>query len=296
MNAVSQNVFQFNQSANVRTFADEKGEYWFLANDVCAILGYSNSRDAIAKHCRPKGVTKRDTLAECDVTKRYTSSECGVANRDATSKARKSQEMTYINEPNLYRLIIKSRKPEAEAFEEWVMEEVLPTIRQTGRYELHLDRWLSEWEREQIRAAVKERCARTGETSQAVYAKLHRFIGVPSYEQISVSQFQAAMQFLDSLPDAPELFRQPQGILITEEQLYQLSTLTRYARQMSELYHHLYPALRRLGSAYSGEVGSWAEVPHYWIGKMQDFLHQAYPQMHNPKHIEGVKANFALMS
>ncbi len=44
--------------------------------------------------------------------------------------------MTFINEPNLYRLIIKSRKPEAEPFEAWVFEEVLPQIRKTGKYQL----------------------------------------------------------------------------------------------------------------------------------------------------------------
>lgn len=109
----------------VRTIADEHGEVWFVASDVCNILGYANSRKAIDDHCKPKGVTKRYTPTECDVTNSY-----------ITSKARKSQEMTYINEPNLYRLIIKSRKPEAEKFEEWVMEEVLPSIRKTGSYSL----------------------------------------------------------------------------------------------------------------------------------------------------------------
>lgn len=44
------------------------------------------------------------------------------------------QEMTFINEGNLYRLIIKSRKPEAERFETWVMDEVLPSIRKKGGY------------------------------------------------------------------------------------------------------------------------------------------------------------------
>jgi hypothetical protein len=43
--------------------------------------------------------------------------------------------MTYIDEGNLYRLIIKSRKPEAEKFESWVCDEVLPSIRKTGRYQ-----------------------------------------------------------------------------------------------------------------------------------------------------------------
>ncbi|HDL6201811.1 TPA: hypothetical protein PXI00_002517, partial [Mannheimia haemolytica] len=68
---------------------------------------------ALAKHCKPKGIAKR-----------YTPTKGG------------NQELTFINEPNLYRLIIKSRKPEAEKFEAWVFEEVLPQIRKTGKYTL----------------------------------------------------------------------------------------------------------------------------------------------------------------
>ena len=115
-------TFSF-QSQAIRTVV-ENGEPWFNAKDVCDVLGYTNTRQTIADHCKEKGVTKR-----------YTPSECDVSNRDTTSRARKTQEMVYINEPNLYRLIIKSRKPEAEAFEAWVMEEVLPAIRKTGKYE-----------------------------------------------------------------------------------------------------------------------------------------------------------------
>ncbi|MDD2978299.1 Bro-N domain-containing protein [Aquabacterium sp.] len=103
-------IFSF-ESTSVRTFVDDNGEPWFLANDVCAVLGYKQPRDAVAKHCRQKGVAKRDTPTESGI-----------------------QEMTFINEGNLYRLIIKSRKPQAERFEQWVMEDVLPTIRKTGAY------------------------------------------------------------------------------------------------------------------------------------------------------------------
>lgn len=103
-------IFSF-ESTSVRTFADDHGEPWFLANDVCAVLGYKQPRDAVSKHCREGGVAKRDTPTDSGI-----------------------QEMTWINEGNLYRLIIKSRKPEAERFEQWVMEEVLPTIRKTGQY------------------------------------------------------------------------------------------------------------------------------------------------------------------
>ena len=97
----------------VRVISDPKGEFWFCGTDVCAILGYTNSRKALQDHCKQGGVTKR-----------YTPTKSAV------------QEMTFINEPNLYRLIIKSRKPEAEPFEAWVFEEVLPKIRKTGKYQL----------------------------------------------------------------------------------------------------------------------------------------------------------------
>jgi prophage antirepressor-like protein len=47
-------VFQFD-SAVVRTFANDKGEPWFSAKDVCNVLGYINDTDAVKKHCREGG-------------------------------------------------------------------------------------------------------------------------------------------------------------------------------------------------------------------------------------------------
>lgn len=102
--------FSFEGKA-LRTFADENGEPWFCAADVCEVLGYANSRQAVQKSCRDKGVSSRDTLTDGG-----------------------TQALTFISEGNLYRLIIKSRKPEAERFETWVMEEVLPSIRKDGGY------------------------------------------------------------------------------------------------------------------------------------------------------------------
>ena len=97
------------------------GEPWFCAGDVCDVLGYANSRKALADHCRAPGVTKRDmgviTGKKADGT-------------DAVQQV----SVAYINEGNLYRLCIKSHKPEAQKFEAWVCDEVLPAIRKTGRY------------------------------------------------------------------------------------------------------------------------------------------------------------------
>lgn len=87
------------------------GEIWFVATDVAKTLGYSNPRDAIARHCKTRGVVKHDIPTNSG-----------------------NQLMTLINEPNVYRLIIKSQLPSAEKFESWLFEEVVPSIRKKGFY------------------------------------------------------------------------------------------------------------------------------------------------------------------
>ncbi|MGG3823191.1 BRO family protein [Geobacillus thermodenitrificans] len=89
----------------------ENGEIYFPATDVAIILGYTNPHKAIKDHCKEKGVTIRSA---------------------PTSGGK--QQKKFINEGNLYRLIVRSKLPEAEKFESWVFDEVLPTIRKTGGY------------------------------------------------------------------------------------------------------------------------------------------------------------------
>jgi len=87
------------------------GEPWFVGIDVAEALGYVNPGKAVRDHC--KGVTKQTPLS----TKGGT------------------QQVRIINEPDLYRLIINSQLPAADKFERWVFEDVLPTLRKTGRYQ-----------------------------------------------------------------------------------------------------------------------------------------------------------------
>lgn len=98
------------ESSNVRIIVED-GEPLFCASDVCKTLGYSNARDAMRVHCAEKGVVKRDTPTSGGV-----------------------QAMAYIDERNLYRLIMRSKLPSAEKFQDWVCGEVLPSIRKTGKY------------------------------------------------------------------------------------------------------------------------------------------------------------------
>lgn len=71
----------------VQVVTEEDGEYWFCAKDVCEVLGYSNTSQTIEDHCHEAGVSKR-----------YTSS------------GDQQRELAFINEGNLYRLVIKIRK------------------------------------------------------------------------------------------------------------------------------------------------------------------------------------------
>ncbi|WP_082498337.1 Bro-N domain-containing protein [Chryseobacterium sp. Leaf180] len=87
------------------------GEIWFSGADVAKTLGYSNPRDALSRHCKPKGVVKHDIPTASGL-----------------------QALTFINESNVYRLVIKSKLPAAERFEEWIFEEVIPSIRKKGFY------------------------------------------------------------------------------------------------------------------------------------------------------------------
>jgi prophage antirepressor-like protein len=100
--------FTFGDHA-VRT-ALVNGEPWFIAKDVCDILGIARVSDALRDFPQnEKGAVSTRTLGG-------------------------DQEMLTVNEPGLYRLIFQSRKPEAERFKTWVFTEVLPQIRRTGTF------------------------------------------------------------------------------------------------------------------------------------------------------------------
>lgn len=101
-------IFNNHEFGEVRTVLD--GEtILFCGADVAKALGYANSRKAISEHC--KGVTKRDTLTSGGI-----------------------QEMSFIPESDLYRLVFRSKLPGAERFTDWVTQEVLPAIRRSGGY------------------------------------------------------------------------------------------------------------------------------------------------------------------
>ena len=104
-------VFQNTQFGNLEILTIE-GKEWFPAIKVAEILGYTNPRKAIRDHTKERGVTIRSVI-------------------DSLGR---NQDKKFIDEGNLYRLITRSKLPQADEFEEWVFEDVLPSIRKHGIY------------------------------------------------------------------------------------------------------------------------------------------------------------------
>ena len=104
-------VFQNDEFGTVRT-VNIDGEPWFIARDVAEILGYSNSRKAIADH-----VDEED--------RNYVTIRDGIPG---------NPNQVVVSESGLYSLILSSKLPRARDFKRWVTSEVLPAIRRHGVY------------------------------------------------------------------------------------------------------------------------------------------------------------------
>jgi prophage antirepressor-like protein len=108
-----------------------ENEYWFVANDVAAALGYNEPSKAIKRFC--KGVAQH----------------CPIQTKGGV------QEMRIINKPDLYRLVLKSEAKGAERFQDWIVEDLLPTLEREGSYHMALKDVPKEpWTLEEIEVLV----------------------------------------------------------------------------------------------------------------------------------------------
>ena len=101
---------EYPEFGKIRT-VEKDGKIWFCARDIAASLGYANTRDAIDRHCKQKGVCIHDI---------------------PTTGGR--QKVKFIDEGNVYRLIAGSRLPSAERFESWIFDELVPHTLKEGGY------------------------------------------------------------------------------------------------------------------------------------------------------------------
>lgn len=112
----------------------------FVASDVAKALGYKEPHKAVNRHCKGEGIF-----------------------HPVIDNLGRSQETRVIREPDVYRLVTNSKLPAAQKFENWVMEDVLPSIRQTGSYEMPKDIPLAE-----LFAATSQMLIKQGETEAAI--------------------------------------------------------------------------------------------------------------------------------
>ncbi len=170
--------FNFNNN-DVRVIIQE-GNPWFVAADVCAVLGVKNHRDSLMHlDDDEKGVVLNDTLGG-------------------------KQQVSVVNESGLYALVLRSRKPEAKKFTKWVTSEVLPAIRKTGSYSLPYTAQprdkLTLDQGDELRsmletAAQKLPPEKRGQFLQTGWAKLKKHTGV-NYRQIPQAAHTDALSLL----------------------------------------------------------------------------------------------------
>ena len=101
-------LFDNENFGTIRAFLAEDGQPWFVAKDVCAALDIQ--------------ATAASRLDEDEKGLRLTQTPGG------------NQQVLCVTEPGFYRLVLRSRKPEAKAFQRWVTHEVLPALRRDGGY------------------------------------------------------------------------------------------------------------------------------------------------------------------
>lgn len=106
-------IFENAEFGSVRTI-EENGKVMFCGKDVAAALGYKDTVNTLKAHCK----------------------EDGVAIHHLIDSMGRKQAAKFISEGNLYRLTAHSSLPSAEKFESWIFDEVLPSIRKTGGYQI----------------------------------------------------------------------------------------------------------------------------------------------------------------
>ncbi len=103
-------IFNNEEFGQIRTIEID-GKPYFMGSDIAKALGYSRPNDAIKQHCR-------------------------ATVKHRTPISGKMQEVNFVGEGDMYRLITHSKLESAERFESWVFDEVLPTLHKTGSYEV----------------------------------------------------------------------------------------------------------------------------------------------------------------
>ena len=115
-------IFESKEFGKVRTTVID-GKPWFVATDIASALGYEKPNNAVNVHCKKLN--------------KFSYPETG-------------QPLNIIPESDLYRMVMRSQLESAERFQDWVVEEVLPSIRKTGSYSMATDEYLKDFNLHEI--------------------------------------------------------------------------------------------------------------------------------------------------
>lgn len=200
-------VFNF-ESHDVRTQLNSD-EVWFCLKDVCDILELSNP-SVVMDRLKESGRTKLNLGRAGDAW--------------------------FIDEKNLYRVIFQSRKPQAERFQDWVYDEVLPTLRKTGKFEVVQDSYMIDDPIERAKRWIEEQ-------EEKKQLKL-----LTQQQEQQIAELQPKADYLDTILQSKDL--------LTIRQIAQDYGMT--ATQMNKLLHELGVQYKQSGQwlLYSKHVSS----------------------------------------
>ncbi len=234
MNAIQS--FNFNQS-QVRVEIHNSEPFFCLA-DVTRILGI-NRRSAEAFRFNPKGCKEIATLTNGG-----------------------KQLLTFISEPNLYRVIFRSNKTEAVKFQDWIFEEVIPQIRKTGGYQIQPKTTVAD--RTPLRQAVSALVGKCNIDYSSAYNMVHQRFGVESIEEIAADKLPDAIAYIHALTlhsglvgEVLEKQPAPSTPVLDDETVLAFGRLLVHAQDMRLFVNRYLPAFQNLGIDGRGALWSF---------------------------------------
>lgn len=264
-------IFNFNSNP-VRIELFENQPHFCLL-DVCDVFEIQNSRRVQSEMLNPQGVRQAYILA----------------------KDEKQRKTSFINEPNLYRIIFRSEKPIAKEFQNWVFEEVLPQLRKTGKYALQnsaenqplADRKTTVDDRTGLRNAVNMLVSKKGLLYNEAYNLVHHYMNVESIEDIPADKLQSAVEYVHKICLEGELIITPPNtadrdeITISAELFEAIMKHTRLAKKLAEqteIFHRQLFLMLGLERHIRNDIGALSyDVAHEfnpWLQQGEAILKQ----------------------
>ena len=170
------------------------GEAWFVAEDVCSVLGLTNPSMALK-------------ALDDDEYSKFNLGNSGRGNPN----------VNIINESGLYALILRSRKPEAKRFRKWVTSEVLPAIRKTGSYSLTI----SKAQQGELATLIAERFP-SGKDRPYAWSRFNNHFRLASYKDLPSSRFDEACEYIKTIPEQMTALPRPAVNLLDKDYFAQV--------------------------------------------------------------------------